>query len=155
MVELLPAAPRLALLQAAPTRHPTATAQLQRQPLPGQSGLQHEQNPAQDRTVREAAAPPSGSRRRLRQHGGQDAPEFIRQDLFRPACFSSALLLIPTISVLLGALSVELDALPIDVLRARIIADVEARMDLAALQLVKTTEEAERERLVELLSEAY
>ena len=53
-----------------------------------------------------------------------------------------------------GDVSVELDALPIDILRTRLVTEVEARMDMAALETVRETEDAERELLVELLSEA-
>jgi hypothetical protein len=53
-----------------------------------------------------------------------------------------------------GDVSVELDALPIDVLRERIIAEVEGRLDLAALAQVRVQEETERERLVQSLSAA-
>jgi hypothetical protein len=48
-----------------------------------------------------------------------------------------------------GDISVELDALPMDVLRERIIEEVEARMDMAALARVHRIEEKERRRLVE------
>lgn len=47
-----------------------------------------------------------------------------------------------------GDLSVELDALPIDVLRGRLVREVEARLDLAALAAVKDKERADRARLV-------
>jgi hypothetical protein len=45
-----------------------------------------------------------------------------------------------------GDVSVELDALPIDVLRDRIVAEVESRMDLAALRQVREREQAERQQ---------
>jgi hypothetical protein len=51
-----------------------------------------------------------------------------------------------------GDVSVELDALPVDVLRARIRSEVEARMDLDALRAVRQQEEQDRARLVELLT---
>lgn len=51
-----------------------------------------------------------------------------------------------------GDVSVELDALPMDVLRNKLIGEVEARMNLAALQETKSKEQAERKRLVEVLS---
>jgi hypothetical protein len=51
-----------------------------------------------------------------------------------------------------GDVSVELDALPIDVLRARIVAEVEARMDLGALAATRRHEETERRLLVEVLA---
>lgn len=50
-----------------------------------------------------------------------------------------------------GDVSVELDALPADVLRERLRADVETRMDLAALTAVRATETQERARLAALL----
>lgn len=50
-----------------------------------------------------------------------------------------------------GDLSVELDALPVDVLRERIEAEVSGRMDLDALAEVHALEERERARLGELL----
>lgn len=50
-----------------------------------------------------------------------------------------------------GDLSVELDALPANVLRDRLVAEVEARMDLDALTSVRTQEEWERRMLVEAL----
>jgi len=48
--------------------------------------------------------------------------------------------------------SVELDAMPMDVLRERIKDEVEERMDLDALATVQQQEEEERVQLVELLS---
>jgi len=51
-----------------------------------------------------------------------------------------------------GDVSVELDALPVDVLRGRLIAEVESRMDLGALAQVHKQETSERERLTKLLS---
>jgi hypothetical protein len=47
--------------------------------------------------------------------------------------------------------SVELDALPLEVLRARIVEEVEARMDLDALEDVRLDEEQDREKLVKAL----
>jgi hypothetical protein len=52
-----------------------------------------------------------------------------------------------------GDVSVELDALPNDVLKNRLIEEVEARMDLGALGETKAVEESERSRLVEALSD--
>lgn len=46
-----------------------------------------------------------------------------------------------------GDVAVELDALPVDVLRARLITEVESRMDLDALQAIQETEKAERAAL--------
>jgi len=51
-----------------------------------------------------------------------------------------------------GDVAVELDALPADVLRDRLVAEVEQRMDLDALAEVKKIEAAERAKLVEALS---
>lgn len=50
-----------------------------------------------------------------------------------------------------GDVAVELDALPVDVLRARLITEVEARMDLQALQEVREAEKRDREQLSALL----
>jgi len=50
-----------------------------------------------------------------------------------------------------GDVSVELDALPVDVLCERIITEVESRMDLAALAAVQEQEQAEREHIREVL----
>jgi hypothetical protein len=50
-----------------------------------------------------------------------------------------------------GDVCVELDALPADVLRARLVSEVEARMDLPALGRGQKQEAAERRRLVEVL----
>lgn len=50
-----------------------------------------------------------------------------------------------------GDLSVELDALPASVLQARLIAEVEQRMDMEALAAVRAQEERERAQLVEAL----
>jgi hypothetical protein len=50
-----------------------------------------------------------------------------------------------------GDLSVELDALPVDVLRARLKAEVEGRMDLKALAKVKKREDIDRVHLVKRL----
>jgi hypothetical protein len=51
-----------------------------------------------------------------------------------------------------GDLSVELDALPLEVLRERVVTEVEARMDLDALAEVREAEEGDRELLVQALS---
>jgi hypothetical protein len=51
-----------------------------------------------------------------------------------------------------GDISVELDALPNDVLKNRLVEEIEARMDLDALEQTKAEEQAERKRLVEVLS---
>jgi len=51
-----------------------------------------------------------------------------------------------------GDVSVELDALPVDVLRARLVEEVEARMDLAALDAVQAIQERDREQLTQLLA---
>jgi hypothetical protein len=53
-----------------------------------------------------------------------------------------------------GDVAVELDALPVDVLRERLIAEVEERLDLEALKRVKAIEERDRRRLVSALSRA-
>jgi hypothetical protein len=50
-----------------------------------------------------------------------------------------------------GDLSVELDALPLDVLRERIVEEVESRMDMVALAEVKRSEAEDRNRLVRAL----
>lgn len=51
-----------------------------------------------------------------------------------------------------GDVAVELDALPAAVLRARLIGEVEARLDLAALAEVRAQEQADRARLIESLA---
>ena len=51
-----------------------------------------------------------------------------------------------------GDQSVELDALPLEVLRERVVTEVEARMDLDALAEVREVEERDRELLVQALS---
>jgi hypothetical protein len=51
-----------------------------------------------------------------------------------------------------GDLAVELDALPVDVLRDRLISEVEARLDLDALATVKQQEARDRARLVSALA---
>jgi hypothetical protein len=53
-----------------------------------------------------------------------------------------------------GDVSVELDALPADVLRSRLVTEVESRLDLAALDEVREQEEVERGRLIKMLSAA-
>jgi len=50
-----------------------------------------------------------------------------------------------------GDVSVELDALPVNVLRGRLTKEVSRRMDLKALKTIKTLEEKERAELVKLL----
>jgi hypothetical protein len=50
-----------------------------------------------------------------------------------------------------GDIAVELDALPSDVLQARLVDEVTSRMDLNALAEVRRTEEEERRRLREML----
>ena len=51
-----------------------------------------------------------------------------------------------------GEVSVELDALPLDVLRDRIVSEVESRMDLDALARVQDREGNERRLLADLLA---
>lgn len=53
-----------------------------------------------------------------------------------------------------GDVSVELDALPAQTLRARLISEVEARIDTAALQETRRQETAERQRLNGLLDKS-
>ncbi len=53
-----------------------------------------------------------------------------------------------------GDVSVELDALPVAVLRDRLVSEVATRLDLDELAKVKEAENAERTRLVELLTAA-
>jgi hypothetical protein len=48
-----------------------------------------------------------------------------------------------------GDVSVELDALPIEVLRERIVGEVGRRMDLTALEMVRAAEDEERRHLVQ------
>jgi hypothetical protein len=52
-----------------------------------------------------------------------------------------------------GDILVELDALPVEILRERIIAELERRMDLSALAKVRQVEKRERARLVKLLGD--
>lgn len=52
-----------------------------------------------------------------------------------------------------GDVSVELDALPVGVLRQRLIDEVEKRIDLDALATVKLKEKADLRRLDKLLSD--
>lgn len=47
-----------------------------------------------------------------------------------------------------GDVSVELDSLPVDVLKAGLVREVESRMDLDALEAVREQEERDREKLV-------
>lgn len=51
-----------------------------------------------------------------------------------------------------GDVSVELDALPIEVLKQRIVEGVEEYMDIEALQLVKESEDRERQHIAEALN---
>jgi len=50
-----------------------------------------------------------------------------------------------------GDVAVELDALPVDILRTRLTDAIEQRMDLTALQVVKDLEASERLKLIEAL----
>lgn len=52
-----------------------------------------------------------------------------------------------------GDVSVELDALPADVLISRLVEEIESRLDMAALQSVKARESEEQQRLVEVLAQ--
>ena len=52
-----------------------------------------------------------------------------------------------------GDLAVELDALPVDALRERLVTEIENRIDIDALNEVKTLEQRERDRLIELMSQ--
>jgi hypothetical protein len=52
-----------------------------------------------------------------------------------------------------GDVSVELDALPLDVLRERIVSEVESRLDLRALAKVQEQEEKERKEIEKALSD--
>ena len=49
-----------------------------------------------------------------------------------------------------GDVSVELDALPVQVLRQRIVQEVESQMDLEALEGARELQEQERERFLDL-----
>ncbi len=71
-------------------------------------------------------------------------PDFAKQTDSRAAAFIQKH----------GDVSVELDALPAPVLRARLITEIEDRMDLTALSEVHRLESEERERLVELMKAA-
>ena len=53
-----------------------------------------------------------------------------------------------------GDVAVELDALPRDVLRERLVSEVERHLDMGALADVKCVEDQERARLVEMLAHA-
>jgi hypothetical protein len=46
---------------------------------------------------------------------------------------------------------VELDALPVDMLRARLVTEVESRIDLEALEVTRAQEEADNQALRALL----
>jgi hypothetical protein len=50
-----------------------------------------------------------------------------------------------------GDVSAELDALPLEVLRERIVSEIESRMDLAALEAARTTQEEDRQDLIRAL----
>ena len=50
-----------------------------------------------------------------------------------------------------GDVAVELDALPSDVVRSRLISEVEARVDLEALAATRSAQQAEQARRGELL----
>jgi hypothetical protein len=52
-----------------------------------------------------------------------------------------------------GDIAVELDALPVDVLTSQLVDEVEARMDLDALEATRELEKQERQRLREMLVE--
>ncbi len=69
-------------------------------------------------------------------------PDFTKQTDSRRAAFVAKY----------GDVSVELDALPAGVLRGRLIEEVEARLDLDALEAVRATETTEREQLVSALA---
>ena len=51
-----------------------------------------------------------------------------------------------------GDIAVELDALPVQVLRQRLVDEVEARTDMDALERTWQIEEADRERLAVMLA---
>jgi hypothetical protein len=51
-----------------------------------------------------------------------------------------------------GDRCVELDALPVNILRQRILSEVQSRMDLAALEAVRRQETNERQQLVQMLA---
>ena len=54
-----------------------------------------------------------------------------------------------------GDLAVELDALPVEVLRDRLVAEVESHMDLDKLVVVQEKEQTERARLIRLLDDGH
>jgi hypothetical protein len=70
-------------------------------------------------------------------------PDFTKQSDSRQAAFVAKH----------GDVAVELDALPVDVLRERLDGEVSARMDLKALRRVRRFEAEERRRLRELLGQ--
>ena len=64
--------------QPAPAGHAAAAAHLARQVLPGDAGLQHEQDAGQAGAVRDPRAPALGLGRLRREPRLNDAPELIR-----------------------------------------------------------------------------
>ena len=68
-------------------------------------------------------------------------PDFTKHTDTRRAAFAAKY----------GDLAVELEALPVDVLRARLVAEVESRIDLEALEVTRAQEEADNQALRALL----
>jgi hypothetical protein len=52
-----------------------------------------------------------------------------------------------------GDVSVELDALPADILISRLVEEIESRLELIALSSLKAEEEAERQHLIQALKD--
>jgi hypothetical protein len=77
LVDLAPDARGLPVAQAVPTGHAAATAHLLRQILPGQAGLEDEDDPSKDFAIVKEGASPFGLRGMRRDQRSNPFPEFV------------------------------------------------------------------------------
>jgi hypothetical protein len=84
-MQLLPHPGSIPLLQTPPARHPGAETQFLRQELPLDTGVQHEQDPAQHLPIRQPAATRAAEPARFDRQQRLDAlPQLVRHDPRRP-----------------------------------------------------------------------
>ncbi|CAA9554149.1 MAG: hypothetical protein AVDCRST_MAG19-1075, partial [uncultured Thermomicrobiales bacterium] len=79
-VDAVPHPGRLPVAQAAPAGHPRPAPQLLGQHLPGDAGLEHEDDPGQRGAIRHARSAALGLRRLGRQQRGDDGPQVVAHE---------------------------------------------------------------------------
>jgi hypothetical protein len=80
LLDPVPDAGRLPVAQAIPTGHAATAAHLLRQVLPGDAGLEDEDDPGEDLAIVEEGAPAFGLGRMRWDEGLDELPEFVREE---------------------------------------------------------------------------